>query len=56
MEGLIIELELENKKILEIYPNVEIDFKGSSSEHRYMFNKEMISKIKKINNGRSTRR
>jgi hypothetical protein len=45
---IIKDLENENEKILYSYPEVEINFKRSSAEYRYLFNKEMIKKLSNI--------
>jgi CO dehydrogenase/acetyl-CoA synthase beta subunit len=44
MENLFKELIKENKNILHTYPNIKDNLRTSAG-HRYMFNKEMISKL-----------
>ncbi len=47
MKELINELIEENKKILHTYPDIENNLR-SSAGHRYMFNKEIINKLKNL--------
>jgi hypothetical protein len=44
MKNLFKELIKENKNILHTYPNIKDNLRTSAG-HRYMFNKEMISKL-----------
>ena len=44
MKNLVKELIKENKNILHTYPNIKDNLRTSAG-HRYMFNKEMISKL-----------